>query len=72
MEGGLELATLVGVAFHVASDELRGACRGDDYNNEKHICNAVQSVFERTEQSIEIIVVDDGSTDNSLERLQEF
>lgn len=39
------------------------------YNSEKVITNTIQSVKEQTYKNIEIIVVDDGSTDNSLEIL---
>lgn len=35
------------------------------YNHEKYIEQAVRSVFEQTYESIEIIIIDDGSTDSS-------
>ena len=37
------------------------------YNKEKYVLNTLQSVFKQTFQSYEIIIVDDGSTDSSLE-----
>ena len=37
------------------------------YNKEKYVLNTLQSVFNQFFQSYEIIIVDDGSTDRSLE-----
>lgn len=37
------------------------------YNVEKYICNAVKSVLEQTYSKIELIIVNDGTKDNSIE-----
>ena len=42
------------------------------YNKEKQIANTLQSVFKQTFQDFEIVVVDDGSTDNSVEEVEKF
>ncbi|WP_315077731.1 glycosyltransferase [uncultured Clostridium sp.] len=42
------------------------------YNNEKYIESALQSIFNQTYKDIEIIVVDDGSTDNTSEVLKKY
>ncbi len=42
------------------------------YNREKFISRAIESILNQTHSIDEIIVVDDGSSDNSLEVLKEF
>ena len=42
------------------------------YNKEKQIACTLQSVFEQTFQNFEIVIVDDGSTDNSVEEVEKF
>lgn len=43
-----------------------------NYNYEKFIAATVESVLAQTYENIEIIIVDDGSKDNSLEVLKQF
>jgi glycosyltransferase involved in cell wall biosynthesis len=42
------------------------------YNRAGVICETIENVFEQTYSNIEIIVVDDGSTDDTLSRLRSF
>lgn len=42
------------------------------YNREKEISAAVESVLKQTYQNIELIVVDDGSTDATLKKLSKY
>lgn len=42
------------------------------YNAEKHLADAIQSVLDQTYSNFELIAVNDGSTDCSLEILQQF
>ncbi|MBE7119472.1 glycosyltransferase [Bacillus cereus] len=43
-----------------------------NYNKEKYLAQCLQSVIEQTLKGIEIIVVDDGSTDNSMTVLRQY
>lgn len=40
------------------------------YNKEKQIAHTLQSVFAQTFQDFEIVIVDDGSTDNSVKEVK--
>ena len=42
------------------------------YNGERYLSEALYSVIDQTVHEIEIIVVDDGSTDNSAETIKQF
>ena len=42
------------------------------YNNARHVAQAVESALGQTHSAIEVVVVDDGSTDNSVEVLRGF
>ena len=42
------------------------------YNAEKYLEESLDSIFNQTLEDIEIICVDDGSTDNSWKMLNEF
>jgi glycosyltransferase involved in cell wall biosynthesis len=42
------------------------------YNSEKFLTDSINSVLSQTYHSLEIIVIDDGSTDNSLKILQKY
>ena len=42
------------------------------YNKEEQIAHTLQSVFTQTFQNFEIVIVDDGSTDNSVEEVEKF
>lgn len=42
------------------------------YNSEKHVSKTIESVFNQTYSNIEIIVVDDGSTDKTLQKINEL
>ena len=39
------------------------------YNHQDYILNAVESVLEQSEKRFELIIIDDGSTDGTMERL---
>lgn len=42
------------------------------YNHEKFVQDCIQSVINQTYQNIELIVIDDGSKDNSVTKIQEM
>ena len=55
--------------MNVVHDRPRAAVVIIAYNDEMHIERAIQSVCNQTERNIEIICVDDGSTDATCERM---
>lgn len=42
------------------------------YNKSRHIGEAIESALNQTYSNIEVIVVDDGSTDDSLNQINRF
>lgn len=42
------------------------------YNVEQYVCKAIESSINQTEKEIEIVLVDDGSTDNSLKICEHY
>ena len=42
------------------------------FNHEKYISEAIASVLAQTFEDFELVVVDDGSTDGSIERIKSF
>ncbi|MEO5635385.1 MAG: glycosyltransferase family 2 protein, partial [Candidatus Andersenbacteria bacterium] len=42
------------------------------YNREKYIAEAIESVLAQTFQDFELIIIDDGSTDSSLDIIRKY
>ena len=42
------------------------------YNREDHVTDSIKSLLDQTYENFEIIVVNDGSTDSTLQKLEEF
>ena len=42
------------------------------YNHSKYICNAVESILNQTHKNVEILVIDDASSDDTIEKLAIF
>ena len=38
------------------------------YNNEKHVSSCIEALMSQNEQNFEVVFVDDGSTDNTVEK----
>ncbi|NJO92418.1 MAG: glycosyltransferase family 2 protein [Chloroflexia bacterium] len=43
-----------------------------NYNNARYISEALDSIFAQTYKNFEIIIIEDCSTDNSLDVIQEY
>ena len=42
------------------------------YNHEKYVQETVKSIINQTYKNIELIIIDDGSTDNTWQKIQEI
>ena len=42
------------------------------FNEEKYISQAIESILSQTYPNLEVIIVDDGSSDNTVEILQKY
>ena len=42
------------------------------YNKEKYLCGSISSILSQTYENFELLLIDDGSTDNSPEICDEF
>jgi glycosyltransferase involved in cell wall biosynthesis len=42
------------------------------YNMQNSVLNAVQSILQQSHENFELLVYDDGSTDNTLEKISSF
>lgn len=63
--------------YHEIAEQVRSEPQGvsiiiTNYNYAHWVCEAVDSALKQTRQPDEIIVVDDGSTDDSLKRLEQY
>lgn len=54
------------------SDEVKISCIVTNYNYATFLPRAINSILEQTHRNIEVIVIDNASTDNSLEVLTEY
>jgi glycosyltransferase involved in cell wall biosynthesis len=58
--------------IRLASKSPRVSIVVPNYNQGRYVCDAIQSALGQTYRSFEVIVVDDGSTDNSREVVAQF
>ena len=54
------------------NSNIKNICFINNFNNESFIESCLKSVFNQTRPFDEIIIVDDGSTDRSLEVISHF
>ena len=43
-----------------------------NYNNERYIATAIESIISQTYKNWELVIVDDGSTDNSIQVVEPY
>ena len=58
--------------YGVTMDEIKVSVIVPVYNGEIYLEECMESILSQSYQNIEVIFVDDGSTDRSAERIQSF
>lgn len=61
-----------GMAGRAGTEEPRVSVLISSYNHEKYVAAAIKSVLDQTYQDFEIVITDDGSTDETVKEIRKF